>query len=105
MPFALAAHSINYFLSVGPALLRQHNQSLIDQIITPFEAELVSPLGPEQRSGTAVLQFGERQGPALSALEQANIGVDWRQQGMRISPHIYNTSSDVEQLIHCLSRI
>ena len=101
-PFVIAANAIEYFAAHGSNKLRQHNQRLIDKIAEVFEAELVSPLDTEKRSGTAVLHFKARQMQAIASLEQANISVDSRAQGIRISPHIYNSEEEIEQLIKCI---
>lgn len=101
-PFVIAANAIDYFASQGLNKLRQHNQHLLDKIAEAFETELISPLTAEKRSGTAVLHFKERQQQAIVSLKQANISVDSREQGIRISPHIYNSEQEIEQLISCV---
>ncbi|MBB1303641.1 aminotransferase class V-fold PLP-dependent enzyme [Pseudoalteromonas sp. SR44-8] len=98
-PFVLAGHSIGYFAKLGVATVRAHNLALLEQLSAEFRPYLVSPTTPEKRSGTAILNFGEQQPAVLSALSQANISVDARAYGVRVSPHIYNNSSDIAQLI------
>jgi kynureninase len=101
-PFVIAANSIDYFASHGSNKLREHNQRLIDKIVAAFEVDLISPLDTEKRSGTAVLHFQGRQQQAIESLKRANISVDSRTQGIRISPHIYNSEEDIEHLINCI---
>ena len=98
-PYALAAHSIGYFAELGSAKIRAHNQSLIDIVTNEFTLELVSPREQAKRSGTVVLHFGAKQDAMLSALQQAQISVDARSAGIRISPHIYNDEADMRHLL------
>ncbi len=98
-PFILAAHSIDYFNQLPKGLVRQHNMLLLKQIQQAFPAECVSPLDEQRCSGTAILQFSEQQDLVLKALKAANIGVDARQCGLRISPHIYNDNKDIAKLV------
>ncbi|MGI1944944.1 aminotransferase class V-fold PLP-dependent enzyme [Shewanella glacialipiscicola] len=98
-PYAIAAHSIHYFAGLGASLLRKYNQQLIDVVVQEFDSELVSPRDAEKRSGTLVLQFGEQQAQIMAALTNANISVDSRSMGIRISPHIYNDMADIKLLL------
>jgi kynureninase len=101
-PYALAAHSINYFNQVPQGLVRAHNLQLLAQLAQAFPSQLVSPssVGSSLRcSGTAILHFGDHQGAVLSRLKAANIGVDARSLGMRVSPHLYNDEADIAHFI------
>lgn len=103
-PYALAAHSIDYFANIGSEVLRAHNQQLIDQVIAALGDAVVSPHASQMRSGTVILQLGDRQTELMVALEQANISVDARKLGIRVSPHLYNDNADIEQLVHRVER-
>lgn len=98
-PYAIAAHSIGYFAEIGSHKLREHNQWLIDVVAEQLEAEFVSPRLEAKRSGTLILNFAAKQQSVLAALQQANISVDLRSEGIRVSPHIYNDMSDIERLL------
>lgn len=98
-PYAIAANSIEYFSKLGSHVLQEHNQDLIDIIAAEFCEELVSPREPLKRSGTVVLDFGDKQDNVLHALDSANISVDARSTGIRISPHIYNDVFDINNLL------
>jgi selenocysteine lyase/cysteine desulfurase len=103
-PYAIAAHSIGYFANIGSEVLRAHNQELIDQVIESLGETVVSPHAHEKRSGTLILQFGERQADLLTVLEQTHISVDVRKLGIRVSPHIYNDSDDMHQLLQLIEQ-
>ena len=79
-PFAIAGHSISYFAKIGSQAIREHNR----------------------RSGTIVLNFGEKQSKLLDSLQKNNITVDRRSLGLRISPHIYNDINDINQLLSAI---
>jgi selenocysteine lyase/cysteine desulfurase len=98
-PFALACHSINYFVMLGIHQVRKHNQGMIDLLVDEFETEIMSPLHAETRSGTVILDFKNKQTVIMQALSHANISVDARHLGMRVSAHIYNDTDDIQQFI------
>lgn len=101
-PFAIAESSINYFAKIGSQAIREHNQKLITLIANAFPDKIVSPIKHHRRSGTIVLNFGERQSELLNALQKNNITVDRRSLGLRISPHIYNDISDINRLLSAI---
>ena len=45
------------------------------------------------------MHFGEQQADVKAALEAANIGVDERHLGLRVSAHIYNDQQDIDTFI------
>ncbi|WNC73065.1 aminotransferase class V-fold PLP-dependent enzyme [Thalassotalea psychrophila] len=98
-PFALASHSIEYFAQLGSENIRAHNQSMVDLIVSEFDSELKSPLDKAIRSGTVILDFSDKQEKIMDALADANISVDARHLGMRVSAHIYNDADDIQQFI------
>lgn len=102
MPYVIAAHSVHYFAEIGSPALRQHNQRLIDQVTDEFGTEFVSPRDQARRSGTMVLHFGTRQQAIFTALQQANIQVDQRVTGVRVSPHIYSSSADIDHFLQTI---
>ncbi|MGS0693214.1 aminotransferase class V-fold PLP-dependent enzyme [Shewanella sp. 0m-4] len=104
-PYAIAAHSIGYFANIGSHKLREHNQWLIDVVAEQFEQEFVSPRLEAKRSGTLILDFGAKQQQVLAALQQANVSVDLRSQGIRVSPHIYNDMADIERLLSVIKNV
>ena len=105
MPYVISANSIEYFTQIGIDKLRQHNQTLLTMLADAFPLALVSPSHETQRNGTAILHFGSQQEAVLSALIAHNISVDNRQQGMRISPHIYNDEVEMQQLIELIKSV
>lgn len=103
-PFILAAHSINYVNQIIPNLARQHNLRLLALLNKAFGAQIVSPIEANKCSGTAILQFGDAQNVVLNALKLAHVGVDARNLGIRVSPHIYNDEDDINYLIDVINK-
>ena len=103
-PFALASHSIDYFTTLGVGQVRAHNQAMIDLIVDEFATEVVSPLDKKTRSGTVILNFKDKQAAIVDALGNANISVDVRHLGIRVSAHIYNDSEDIQQFIEVVKQ-
>lgn len=104
-PFILATHSINYVNQLPKGTARQHNLKLLAMLHQAFAAQVVSPIESNKCSGTAILQFGDGQDAVLRALKTAEIGVDVRSLGIRVSPHIYNDTTDIEHLIKVISNL
>lgn len=102
VPYAIAAHSIQYFANIGSQAMREHNLQLMALVVQALDNELVSPRAIDKRSGTLILQFGERQAPIMAALAEANISVDARSLGIRVSPHIYNDEADILRLLEVI---
>lgn len=98
-PYAIAAHSVDYFAKLGSPLLRSHNQRLLDEIIAELGWAVMSPMEQAKHSGTAILHVGERQAQVVEALREAEVWVDERELGIRVSPHIYNDEADIARLI------
>ncbi|WOH39443.1 aminotransferase class V-fold PLP-dependent enzyme [Thalassotalea fonticola] len=98
-PFALASHSIAYFANLGAEVVRDHNQAMIDLIVDEFDTEVKSPRDKDSRSGTVILDFKNKQTAIMTALAKANISVDARHLGMRVSAHIYNGAEDIQHFI------
>jgi selenocysteine lyase/cysteine desulfurase len=100
MPYVVASHSINYFANLGIEKVREHNVMLSQQILDNLDKKfIVSPLETHKRSGTMILNFGEKQQDVVNLLKSNGILFDVRHLGMRLSPHIYNTTEDMTKVI------
>ncbi len=103
MPYILATQSINYFAEIGIQNIRNHNLALSQKLIDSVaKSHVISPLEPNRRSGTMILNFGDKQQHIANELKTNKIQFDLRHLGMRMSPHIYTTVEDIEKVIEIL---
>ncbi|MDW7551066.1 aminotransferase class V-fold PLP-dependent enzyme [Pseudoalteromonas peptidolytica] len=102
-PYIYAGHSLNYFVNVGINTVREHNVTLLAKLQKALPEFYYSPTDQSMCSGTAILDFGPYHEQVRSRLKQANIAVDNRRYGIRISPHIYNDQADIEALLHVVN--
>ncbi|MFK7958152.1 MAG: aminotransferase class V-fold PLP-dependent enzyme [Lysobacterales bacterium] len=99
-PCLTAAHSIESLLSVGLDSIQDHNRELSEKLCAAVAPEFqVSPIDPAHRGGSVVLNFGDRQSNFENSLSNANIHFDARNEGVRLSPHLYNTQQDIDNII------
>jgi selenocysteine lyase/cysteine desulfurase len=103
IPYVVAANSIALIADIGIDTICAHNQALNQRVLDAIPAEVsLTPLRADQRGGTLVLNFGERQGEVEQKLAGAGVHFDSRPTGMRMSPHIYNSEAEIDTVIACL---
>ncbi|MDZ7340274.1 MAG: aminotransferase class V-fold PLP-dependent enzyme [candidate division KSB1 bacterium] len=87
---------------VGVEKIRQRSLQLTERIVQraqEYGFGINSPLPPEQRGGTVVVQLPDSQQITRELLRRDFL-IDWRPQaGIRISPHFYNTKDEIDQLM------
>ncbi|QSX29901.1 aminotransferase class V-fold PLP-dependent enzyme [Shewanella cyperi] len=101
-PYAIAAHAIAWFAELGSDVLRVHNQALVSMLYDGLHQYGALRIKPENRSGTAILDFGQDNEAVQQALAAAAISVDRRRYGLRVSPHLYNDVADIRAFIACV---
>lgn len=102
-PALVAAHAIESLLTIGLDRLEAHNRHLLDQICREIDPQwLASPTEPAQRGGTVVLDFSASQNQFAENLRKADVQFDIRKEGIRLSPHFYNSSEDMARVLECL---
>lgn len=105
MPFTLSAESIRTLDRIGTETIFQNNQKLINYIIDQInQGEVRSPLQESRRGGTLAVSFKDDQ-KAMDAMKHAGIFCDHRSEGLRFSPHIYNTEEDADQLVDVVNSL
>lgn len=101
-PYVVASHSIEFINGTGVSSIRAHNIALADKIIQAVSPRaLVSPAEPELRSGTVIVHFGDRHEALTSRLQEWQVHFDRREKGIRLSPHLCNTSEQIYLLLEC----
>jgi selenocysteine lyase/cysteine desulfurase len=102
-PCAIAAHSIGRLLEIGIESIRRHNLDLGDRLRSGVPPECrVSPAAADQRGGTVVLDFADRNDAIEKALADAGVHVDRRKHGFRMSPHVCNDAGDIDRVLAVL---
>jgi len=104
MPWTAA---IEELLSLGIAAVARHKQRLVDLLISrlPTGFELLSPAAGPQRSTLVFISHRDpgRNQRIMRMLASARIDVALRERNIRVSPHLYNSSTDIEALLQVLA--
>jgi selenocysteine lyase/cysteine desulfurase len=91
---------LDMFNDLGIPTITDHIFHLLDYLIDelePLDVTIISPLEEDERSG--ILIFDVRGRDELAAQYQANnVRISVR-DGIRVSPHLYNTIEDIDVLI------
>ncbi|MBI4544669.1 MAG: aminotransferase class V-fold PLP-dependent enzyme [Gemmatimonadetes bacterium] len=91
---------------VGVARIRARNRALVDRLVRGLQAagfRLRMAPDPEARSAIVMVAHRDPAG-AVAHLAANEIIVDWRPGHVRISPHFYNTESEMERVVEELRR-
>ncbi len=100
--------SLEYLLRVGVDTVWNHNQNLIRGMIERLPRDRCILVTPEdaQHRGPFICVSTRREGEAAAMhkkLTESQVFVSLREGALRISPHLYNTESDMARLISILS--
>jgi selenocysteine lyase/cysteine desulfurase len=98
--------SFEYLLGIGMKKIAAHNDALVEEIVQriPSHCELVSPAAGKHRSTLVVIRARDGNTEELyRTLTAAGVDVAYRQGAIRIAPHLYNASSDVDRLLAALA--
>jgi kynureninase len=103
-PYVTAANSIRLLNRIGLATIRAHNLALTQLIIDAVDSNtLVTPLQPQCRGGTVVLNYAAvDQNQVCARLREAGVLFDERPTGIRLSPHIYNDAEEIAVVLSLL---
>jgi cysteine desulfurase/selenocysteine lyase len=102
--------SIEYLLGHGIDAIQNHDDALVDQVVAGLEQagyELISPRSGPSRSTLVLFSHKDpgRNGAVAQALLDEGIHISERAGKLRISPHLYNTSQEVDLALALLSRL
>jgi kynureninase len=104
----LAQGGLDIISEVGPAAIRERQQDLIDYVVSRAdEAGLPvrSPRDRTRRGGMVNIGVGEEASKVCFALLDRDVCTDYRGDGIRVSPHFFNTEADVDRLFDALREI
>jgi cysteine desulfurase / selenocysteine lyase len=107
--FAGLNASLEMFLALGPASVERHIEGIVSEAVRWAGAHgdkvrLVTPADPAKRAG--VLAIAPRDPKAASkALSEAKIFHSLREGAIRLSPHCFNTSAEMQRALDVLGGI
>jgi len=88
---------------IGLDKIYEHNRNLSKRLRQALKkGHLISPECEARSVGTSIINMADGQTSFMQRLKKADIAFDQRLEGVRISPHIYNTEQDLDKLINCL---
>ena len=98
--------AIDLLLEVGILNIKKQIMKLTDHLINGLESKgyrVLTPKAEYERAGIVVFE-SQQQTPAelYALLNNNNIITAERGSGLRVSPHFYNTSSEIENLLEVL---
>ena len=99
--------SLEFLLELGIVRIYHHVLQLFDQFISGLDTtkyNVISDLTPERRS--SLLRFVPNDPSQLQSilkrLRENNVFVSFRDNGFRVTPHIYNNETDIDRFLELL---
>ena len=106
-PTAFVAHGgLEIISEVGPERIRERIGELTQSLMTRADAAglpVRTPRDPVARGGVVNIGVGPEAGKIAEALYARDVCVDHRGDGIRVSPHFFNTEADLDRLFDALS--
>jgi kynureninase len=108
-PTAFFAHGgLEIIAEVGVERIRERQTALADHVIERADAAGIpvrTPRDASRRGGVVNLGVGEGAQKVADALYERDVCVDARRDGIRVSPHFFNTEDDVARLFEALGEV
>ena len=104
----IAQGGIDVIAEVGPERIRERQGDLTDYVIARAdEAGLAvrTPRDRTARGGVVNVGVGSEAGKVCHALLERDVCTDYRGDGIRVSPHFFNTEADIDRLFAGLGEI
>jgi selenocysteine lyase/cysteine desulfurase len=104
------AASIEYLLSQGLEQIEAYDTKLVTRLIEGLDPDRYNLLSPRSGAARSTLVFishkqPERNGMIYEALRAQRIFVAQRAGKLRLAPHLYNTSQEIDQVLATLNAI
>jgi kynureninase len=108
-PIPYIAHGgLEIISEVTPERIRERQGELTDHVMERADAMKLpvrTPRDRKARGGVVNVGLGDRAGEIAEALYEEDVCVDHRGDGIRVSPHFFNTEADVDRLFDVLQRL
>jgi len=100
--------SAKFVLDASPALIRDHNQALIDYFFErlPEDYRLASPRQASQRGVFGCIEVGSRGDTEFlyQTLRDERFVVALREGKIRVAPHLLNSTQDIDRLLVVMAK-
>ena len=108
-PIAFIAHGgLEIISEVTPERIRERQGELTDHVMDRADRAglpVRTPRDRKARGGVVNVGVGDRAGEISEALYERDVCVDFRGDGIRISPHFFNTEADIDRLFDELAAV
>ncbi|MFN2590340.1 MAG: aminotransferase class V-fold PLP-dependent enzyme [Actinomycetota bacterium] len=104
----IAQGGLDIITEVGPERIRPRVQDLVDYLVARADdADLAvrSPRDRDARGGLVNIGLGTDAEKVCHALLERDVCTDFRGDGLRVSPHFFNTEEDIDRLFAGLREI
>jgi kynureninase len=104
----IAQGGLEIISEVTPERIRQRQGELTDHVMERADAAglpVRTPRDREGRGGVVNIGVGETANKVAEALYERDVCVDSRRDGIRVSPHFFNTESDIDRLFDALAAV
>ncbi len=100
--------SIELLLETGVDRIAAHDQALVERLINGLQDtdwQLVSPRTEPERSTLVLVRHPDPEHTAATAAALARGGIDIAQRAgsLRFSPHLYNTTTDIDRVVELMT--
>jgi selenocysteine lyase/cysteine desulfurase len=98
--------SLELFFELGPNEIAAHIKGLADRIVQWAEhhsVEVVTPTAPDRRAGIIAVRPPDAR-EASTKLREAGVTHSFREGAIRLSPHAYNTSAEIDYALSVIAR-
>jgi kynureninase len=102
----IAQGGLEIIREVTPERIRTHQGELTGHVMDRAEAAgltVRTPREPSMRGGVVNVRVGDQAEKIAEALYERDVCVDHRGDGIRVSPHFFNTEQDIDRLFDTLS--
>lgn len=102
--------ALEYLVAAGPAAVASHDAALVQRLVDSLAREpyeLVSPETGPSRSSLVVIRpvHGAGVDSIHAALSAAGVDAAVRQGALRLAPHLYDTTADIDRAAEVLRRL
>lgn len=107
VPF-IAQGGLEIITEATPERIRERQGELTEYVMQRADAAglpVRTPRGRTQRGGVVNVGVGDHAAKIAEALYERDVCVDSRGDGIRVSPHLFNTEADIDRLFDALAAL